>query len=73
MTTSAIIWAIVGGCYFLGVSATVFAYFSTSAQPREREFWTILITWILSLLFGPFIFLAAGVVGVRKIFFRKKK
>lgn len=51
-------WIIVASVYFVLVSVCVFYYFGKKAPASQREFWTILITWILSLVFGPFIFLA---------------
>lgn len=70
MSTSLLIWSIIGAIYFIVVSVLVFVYFGTKAPKRQREFWTILITWIISLLFGPFFAIAAGVVVIRKIFMK---
>lgn len=73
MSNLAITFIIIGVCYFLAVSATVFSYFANRANPKEREFWTILFTWIIALIFGPFILLCAGISVARQAFKRRKK
>lgn len=63
-------WIIVLSVYAVIVSVLVFVYFGTKAPASQREFWTILITWIISLIFGPFILLAMLFGACRAIFKR---
>lgn len=61
-------WIIILSVYFVVVSVMVFWYFGKKAPEHQREFWTILITWAVSLVFGPFIFLALIFGFVRQLF-----
>ena len=61
-------WIIVASVYFVLVSVCVFYYFGKKAPASQREFWTILITWIISLVFGPFILLALLFGAIRAVF-----
>lgn len=61
-------WIIILSVYFVIVSVMVFWYFGKKAPENQREFWTILITWAVSLVFGPFIFLALIFGFIRQLF-----
>lgn len=61
-------WIIVASVYFVLVSVCVFYYFGKKAPDNQREFWTILITWVISLVFGPFILLALLFGAIRAVF-----
>ncbi len=65
-------WIIVLSVYALVVSVLVFWYFGTKAPDSQREFWTILITWVISLVFGPFIFIAFLYGVIKSLVTRKK-
>lgn len=43
------------GAYFIGVSVFVFWYFGTKAPNTQRELWTILLTWMITLVIFPFV------------------
>ena len=64
-------WIIILSVYAVIVSALVFWYFGSKAPEKQREFWTILITWILALLFGPALLIAA-IYGVIKSAIKRK-
>ena len=64
-------WIIILSVYAVIISALVFWYFGAKAPEKQREFWTILITWIVSLVFGPFI-LIAFIFGFFKTILGKK-
>lgn len=67
MSISAIIWTVVGVVYFAVIFGMVAYYYSR--QPAEkREFWHILFTLVLCLIFGPIIIVLGLISAVAQLF-----
>lgn len=66
-----IAWIIALAAYAVIMTALVFWAFTQPGMEVYREFWTILITWIISLVFGP-VLLLLGAFGFFRALFKKK-